>query len=374
MIEKGKISAMQMGIMMYPTIVATALLWVPEATADKAGRDMWLSPVIASLTGFLTVYLADRLNKLYPKETIIQSSVPILGRILGKMVGFVYLLFFFQLECIILREYGEFISGLFLPRTPMLVLLGSMLLACASAVRGGVEVMGRVSQFFIPIFILVFTLIFIMILPDLNPENMFPIMEKGIFPSIMGAVEPLKWFGEFILISFMLPFLSDREKGRKAGMITVFAVMVTMVMINFSVLFLFGEITTSLTYPYVEAVRYIDIADFIEHIEANAMAIWVAGAFMKICVIYYVLALGTAQWLNLRDYRPVVFPIGILLILTCMWPKPNLAELVQYLETVTPYLGITIQTVLPLLLLLIAVIRNRVTDGGNAVEKEGPKR
>ncbi|WP_197058275.1 GerAB/ArcD/ProY family transporter [Brevibacillus thermoruber] len=369
MIEKGKISASQMGIMMYPTIVATALLWIPEATATKAGRDMWISPILASLAGFLTVYVAVRLNKMYPKETILQYSEQIVGRILGKCIGFVYLLFFLQLEWIVMREYGEVMVGQFLPRTPMIVILGSMLLVCASAVRGGVEVLGRAAQFFVPLFILVFGAITLLLVPDLEPENMLPVLEKGILPAILGAVEPLKWFGEFIVISFMLPFLTDRERGMTWGMITVIATMVTMAVINLVVLWLFGEITASLTYPLVEAVRYISMGDFLEHIESLVMTIWVAGTFVKIAVIYYVLALGTAQWLNLADYRPVVFPIGMLLIVTCIWPTPNLADLAVYLKIIAPIIGIFIQTLLPLLLLIIAVIRKQVANGGRAMQK-----
>ncbi|NGQ94505.1 endospore germination permease [Brevibacillus sp. SYP-B805] len=367
--EKGKISASQMGIMMYPTIVATAILWVPEATATRAGRDMWISPILASLTGFLSVYLAVRLHRLYPKETIIQYSEHIVGRILGKGIGFVYLLFFLQLDWSILREYGELMVGQFLPRTPMFVVLGSMLLVCAAAVRGGVEVLGRAAQYFVPLFILVFGMISLMLFPDLKPVNMLPVMEKGILPAIKGAVEPLKWFGEFIVISFMLPFLTDRERGMTWGMITVIATMLTMVVINLLVLWLFGEITASLTYPYVEAVRYISIADFLEHIESLVMAIWVAGTFIKIGVLYYVLVLGTAQWLNLSDYRPLVYPIGMLLVITCMWPRPNLAELAIYLKYIAPVIGIIIQTLLPFLLLMIALIRKRVTNGGKAVQE-----
>ncbi|MDQ7864807.1 hypothetical protein RCO48_38045 [Peribacillus frigoritolerans] len=41
------------------------------------------------------------------------------------------------------------------------------------------------------------------------------------------------------------------------------------------------------------------------------MAVWIVGAFVKISVFYYASALGTAQWLNLSDYCPVVWPIGI---------------------------------------------------------------
>ncbi len=38
---------------------------------------------------------------------------------------------------------------------------------------------------------------------------------------------------------------------------------------------------------------------------------------------YYVSALGTAQWLNLSDYRPVVWPIGILIVIFSLWSLPT---------------------------------------------------
>ena len=53
------------------------------------------------------------------------------------------------------------------------------------------------------------------------------------------------------------------------------------------------------------------------------MAIWVVGAFVKISVFYYVAALGTAQWLNLSDYRPVVWPLGIIIVEFSFWSLPN---------------------------------------------------
>jgi hypothetical protein len=84
MIEKGRISALQMAIMIYPTIMATAVLLVPAITGKFAKQDMWLSPVWASSIGFLSAYLVHQLNNRYPKQTVIQYSVKILGFIPGK--------------------------------------------------------------------------------------------------------------------------------------------------------------------------------------------------------------------------------------------------------------------------------------------------
>ncbi|WP_199425982.1 GerAB/ArcD/ProY family transporter [Thermaerobacillus caldiproteolyticus] len=362
MIEKGKISAMQMGIMMYPTITATAILLVPAITARYAKQDMWLSPFWASLIGFLTVYIAVQLHHLYPQKTLIEYSEDILGKFLGKAVGFIFLFFYLHANGIIIREYGEFVVGNFLSHTPLVVVMGSMILVCSFAVRSGVEVIGRLAEVIVPVVIILILANIILLIPDMKVENMFPIMEKGIMPSLMGAIIPQGWFTEFLLIAFLLPYVDDRNKGKKWGMISVTAVMLTLSLINIAVLFVLGGITSRFLYPAFSAVRYVSIADFLEHIEAIVMALWVAGVFVKIAVFYYALVLGTAQWLNLSDYRPITFPIGFLLLLFAVWSAPNLIELTHFLGSSSPFYRISIQTGIPLILLFIAKWRRKTNN------------
>mgnify|MGYP001230766974 CR=1 FL=1 len=91
--EKGKISSLQMAIMMFPTIVATAILGVPSITAQYTKNDLWLSHILASLIGYVTVYIAYKLQILYPKQTVIQFSEHIMGRYAGKIISILFLLF-----------------------------------------------------------------------------------------------------------------------------------------------------------------------------------------------------------------------------------------------------------------------------------------
>jgi spore germination protein KB len=370
MIEKGKISAAQMGMMMYPTIMATAILLVPAITARHAKQDMWLSPLWASFIGFLTVYIAVQLNHLYPQKTLIEYSEEILGKFLGKAIGLIFLFFYLHANGIIIREYGEFVVGNFLLYTPLVFVMGSMILVCSFAVRSGVEVIGRIAQMIVPVVIILILFNIILLIPDMEVGNMFPIMEKGIIPSFKGAMIPQGWFSEFFLIAFLLPYVADRNKGKRWGMISVLAVMLTLSLVNIAVLFVLGGITDRFTYPAFSAVRYISIADFLEHIEAIVMSLWVAGVFLKIVVFYYALVLGTAQWLNLSDYRPIVFPMGFLMLLFAVWSAPNLMELTHYLGTTSPFYRISIQVGIPLLLLFIAKWRKR-TNNPNQIKCQG---
>ncbi|MFD0769410.1 endospore germination permease [Bacillus sp. CGMCC 1.60114] len=358
MIEKGRISALQMALMIVPTIIATAGLVVPAITGKYAGRDMWISPILGALTGFFTVFIVYQLHKRYPKESIIQYSIHIIGRIPGKIVGFVYLFYLLHSSGLIARQYADFIITSFLPKTPMIVIIGSMILVCAFTVRGGVEVLGRASQLLAPIFILP-PFLFILLLPDLELKNIFPIMGQGMMPSILGSAVPQAWFSEVSLISMLLPFVADREKGRKWGMVSVFVAMLILVYTNIVGILLFGESVTTYTYPVFTAFRYISVATFLEHLESVVITIWVLGLFIKLSVFYYALVLGTAQWFQLSNYRPLVFPLGFLVILFGIWVSPNMSELDHFLGTIDPFYIPFIMTFIPMMLLLIAVIRKK---------------
>lgn len=365
MIEKGKISAFQMAVMMTPTIFATALLLVPAITARHARQDLWLSPIWASACGFLVVWIAAKLQKFYPKKNLIQSGEQILGKIAGKLVGLLYILYFIHLNGIIVREYGEFVVGTFLHQTPLHVVMGSMLLVCAFAVYGGIEAIARSSQIIVPVVVLLFFLMTLLLLKDLDAKNLLPVMEDGLAPSMLGAVVPSGWFSEFILISFLYPLLKDKKKGLKWGMLSVVSVTAVLVITNVSTYMLLGRLVIKDTYPVMVAIRYISIADFLEHLEAVVMAIWVSGTFIKISVFYFVITLGLAQLLGLSDYRPMVLPIGVLLVVFGNWAAPSLQILVHFLATSGAFYMLTMQLGIPLVLLCIAWVRKKFQQKRN---------
>ncbi|MFD2444262.1 endospore germination permease [Bacillus sp. CGMCC 1.16607] len=357
--EKGKISALQMSMMMFPTIMATAILTVPGFTAKYAKQDLWISPLWASLVGFMTVYISVRLNNLYPNYSFFQKCEKILGKLLGKLLGSIYVLLFILVSGQITRSYAEFITGVFFPRTPISVIIISMIILSAFTVIGGIEVVGRVSQIFFPIFFISVLFIFMMLIPQLKPENIFPIMEFGVLPSIKGAIVSQAWFGEFFLISFLLPLLSDVKKGMKWGMITVFLVLLTFITSNLLVLFILGHQTQVKIYPFLVAARFANIGNFIENLDPLIIAFWILGAFVKITVFLYVTVFGTAQWLNLSDYRPIVWPLGILIIEFSFWSFPNLMAASRFDTTIWPFWGILMQTLIPFVLLILISLKNK---------------
>ncbi|CAH1209028.1 Spore germination protein YndE [Paenibacillus plantiphilus] len=357
MIEKGKVGAVQLCMIMYPTIIATAILSLPAMAAEKAGRDMWLTPVWAMLAGAAGLLIAIQLNKMYPKETIIEYCDRILGRVFGKLVGFLYLFFYIHISSIILKEYGNFIIGNFYFKTPMLVIVSSFALLCIFTARGGVEVVARTASLVTPIAFIVLVAVLVLIIPDLQPTNMLPIFEHGILPSMKGSFTVQAWYSEFFILSFLLPYMHKREEGMKAGAFTLVAVMLTLVFVNLVSLMLMGVDTKYYNYPLIGVARTISVAGFFQHLESLIMVLWVAGTFVKLSMFLYACTIGTSQWIGLSQYRIMALPVGFLVVLLSVWGQPRLQELDHLFETVIPYYLLMMQIAVPLLLLLIGLMR-----------------
>ncbi|OAS21618.1 GerAB/ArcD/ProY family transporter [Paenibacillus oryzisoli] len=354
-----KISSKQMAVFMYPAILATSILGVPSITMKFAGHDMWLSPLWASPFGFLAILIAFRLNVKFPGLSMIQCSTIVLGKIGGKLFGLLYMFYLPHLSGIILREYGEFILSTVLRHTPLFVVTGSLMLFCAINVKSGIQVIARSSQFLIIMAWFILFFILALLITEMNPNELLPFAEKGLKPSFIGAIAPAAWFAEYILVSFFLPSVSDRSKAFKITLLSLVVVTVTMVAINLSCLMLLGDLTDTFVYPVMIAARYISYADFFQHIESLIVAIWISGIFVKVSLFLYVQAVATAQWLNIEDYRPLVFPISFLTIIYSYWVVSNQSEVGTLLGAGGNLYTLTFLIILPGLLWGVAVIRKQ---------------
>jgi len=358
MLEKGKISASQLFMMMFLAVVASGVMWIPGITGKYAHNDLWLSPLLAAIPGFFTTFIVLRLHKMYPEMTVVQYSEEILGRFAGKAFSLLILFFYLHISGVTVRYYAEFIVTNFLHKTPISVVVITMLAVCALAVMGGVEVVGRTASLFFPVFI-VPLLAIPPLLGDMEFHQLFPVLEHGLLPPIKGAFVPGGWFCEMFLLSFYLPYVRDQQKTVRTCMYGVAAIMFFFVVVNLFSLFVLGKQVGDFLFPVNAVFRYISVADFFENPESLVMAIWILGMFVKISVFYYAVVLGASQWLGVSDYRPLALPFGFLIGIFSFWSIPNIDVGIFFDIFTFPLYSPLIQTLLPLLLLLVGTWRKR---------------
>ncbi|MEK5645742.1 spore gernimation protein [Paenibacillus rhizosphaerae] len=359
MVDKGKVFQGQLAFMLYSLMAYDGLLLIPKIAGEKAGRDLWLSPVWSHLTGIMMVLAMLRLSRMFPEESIIVYSKRILGKWLGIVAGFIVVFYAVYLTSVILRIYSNFITSVFLENTPSVVVSGGIMFLVAYTARGGVEVLGRLAQLFIPATVGLFVILSILTIPEWEVSNALPIMGKGPVPSLKGATVPFTWFAGYLLLGLYYPLLSNKRKIALFVMAAWFGEMITLAASGLVSVFLFGEYTDTLNYPFIEVVRYIVLGEFFQHIDALLLAVWLPGTFIELATYHYAAVVGLSEWVGLKDYKALAFPLGFLALVVSSWGISSDIDFERYLATSHIWFDFSV-LVFGLLLFLVAWIRRKL--------------
>lgn len=352
--EQGRISAAQVAILSFMATSATSLLTAPTVASSVAAQDMWLSPLLASSVGFLIVWLLVKLNQAFPDQTLIQYAKKLLGRPLGIAVGLLYLLFIIHTAANVLRQFTDFLKLTFLFTTPAFVIAASMLLVCALIVRGGVETVARFAMLMLPVVLTLILMIYMPSIMDIHFNKFEPVLSEGMAPPLKGAFRLMSWVPVFTFMNFYLPFVSNKRHMLwwAFGSVAIF----TLIMfVTFVIVYaIIGAATPIYVYPFMVLARFISLTEFFEHLESLVMMVWVVEIVVRISFGLFSASIGLAQCLGLPQYRSLVLPISMLIVLFSYWGIGN-AEFVFSAEIVIYYLVFGL--VLPAFLYLLTLIR-----------------
>ncbi|WP_286724828.1 endospore germination permease [Pelotomaculum sp. PtaB.Bin117] len=359
MLEGGKISSRQAIFLMVSMVLPTAFLFMAAAIAHLAKQDGWISLLLAVFAALLIAWLVVNLSLRFPGQTIFQFAEVILGRWPGKVVAFLYIWWLIHMNAEILRQFGSFMVSAFMPETPIIVFEILVTVIAAYAVRNGLEVFTRVNEILLPIILAMVFIVNILLVPELNLKRLLPVyIDNGAVPIIKGAIMPSVWFGEIVVMAVLIPYLN---KAKEAYRVAASATLITGSILIFSYvnsMALYGpEAADGWIFPSLNKVRIVNIANFLERLEALIMFVWVAGGMVKISIFYWAAVLGSAQWLELKDYKPLVLPVGVIILALSIMAHESILGLYTFLATSALPFWIVFQACIPLLLLIAAMLR-----------------
>ncbi|THF75879.1 GerAB/ArcD/ProY family transporter [Cohnella fermenti] len=355
--NEQKISSVQLASMMFMTTLATGIISASSITYSQARGDSWLTPLPASVTGYIVVWLVTDLYKRYPGCTVIGYSERILGRVGGKAVSLLLLLELLLLNGNQFRQFGEFLTQSFFGHTPMIFLIGTLAVAVAYAVGKGVEIVGRLAALISCVVVIIVLGLMLPIAGDMSLGRLLPLFEQGPTPMLRGAAALQIWFPTFMLMSYFLPRVGNPEQARRWGYYsvtwTLVAIMGSMI-ISQAVL---GEAVGFYYYPFMTLSRFVSAFDFFEHLESLVMILWVLDLFVRSVVSGYAFAISYAEWTGVSDYRVCLLPCILLMVTMSFWIAPDAASyMANSLKNVVFYYFLA-HFVVPVVLWLVAVLR-----------------
>ncbi|MCQ6281242.1 endospore germination permease [Bacillus sp. EB600] len=357
MLEKGKINASELFIMVITFTIGASVLVQPASTATVAKQDAWLVSASATIISLFFAYLYNQLAALYPSMTYIECHEKILGKWLGKGLALLFIFFLFILLFDLLREIGDFFATEILTETPIEVIMVAFLLTSLIGVRLGLEVIFRTVVIFFPWIVTLLILLFLFIIPEIKIENIYPILGDGLKPVMRGIYQTLTIpYVQLVVFLMVTPYVTEKAKIKKAFYWGIFiGGLILTLFVLFSIFVLGPNITARQTYPSYMLGKKISLGNF--RIEVFVAIIWILTIYFKVTVYYYGISLGLAQILGLRDYRILLFPLAFLTFSFSIFSYSNLVELSTFITTTAVPFLYTVTLILPLLLLVIGKIK-----------------
>lgn len=362
--EPGKIyiTYEQCMILLITAVISTADVFVPAIIAGHSGPDSWLAVMLATLVGIAYVILYVNLALRFPGETVIQYSKRLFGPVLGTITGLMMFWFFFHKAVITTCYLCALMTTAFMPDTPDLVFTIIFLILSVYALYKGLEVIARTGQFLFPIGWGLLSATIIFSVGDIDLNNFLPVMGNGVKPVIRGAIDLVPFLGETVIILMILPFFNQAAKERPKriyfGVISAMGLLGLALLSGTIIIAVFGSaLTAHFTFPALQLIRLISIANFITRVDIVAMFIWATGMFIKLAIFYFGAALALSQILGLKSYRPVVVPLAIIIAYLSVTEFNNIIQLIDFFRELYPYYALIPELLIPLALLAIALIK-----------------
>ncbi|MHB8124478.1 MAG: GerAB/ArcD/ProY family transporter [Desulfitobacteriaceae bacterium] len=360
MLEKGKISVWQAAIVTLAFALGTGIFVLPAFEINWAREDAWLIQILITFPSLVLVLIVDKLGRKFPGQTIVQYSETILGKYLGKLIGFAVTLFFFWTGSVILYELAAFLASAVMPETPIIVFLSITGLLIAYTVYNGLETVSRLHAWFIPITAASLILIMLLASKEMNLNYFRPFLANGIAPVLRGARTSNSYHGCMILaLAMLIPYVNQPNNSvRKPYLYAVLILSFLYGLNTAGSLAVFGPFEGGrISLPTVNLVKMINIADIIQRIEVLLILNWVGAVFTMSTGWFYFSVLGTAQLFNVKKYQSLVIPMIILYIGVALFNYQSYPMFVDYVDGIwAPYAAIH-EFLIPPFLLLVAVIR-----------------
>lgn len=362
MLEKGRISGRQFTILVMLYLIGSAILIIPSILASEAKQDAWIAALLTVGVALFIMPLYVALGSRFPNMTFAEYTEEILGKWLGKTVTLLFLIAFpFFTASLTLRNIGDFVTTQIMPETPIqaihIIFLGIIIMG----VRLGLEPLARAAELFFPGVILLFLLLIAFTAPQMKLENIQPVLEEGIKPVLRAAVPFISFpFVEPVIFLMLFPYVNRTKQTGKALFTGILLGGIFLFVVTALTILVIGvDQATRQNFPSYVLTKEIRVGQFLERIEAIMAVIWFITIFFRMCIFLYVVALGIAQALNLKDYRFLTFPLGMILTVLSIVGIPSSTYLLEFNQKIWPIYAATFGLFLPLLLLGTAIFRKK---------------
>ncbi len=353
-----EISVRQAKVLLILDMLSAGALVLPRTAVEMGQQDGWVLVIGGTLFAFVYGWFIVRLVQRFPQETFVNFAGKIVTKPIAMMLNFLFLLFLLISASFEVRIFGELLKQVLLPKTPIEVLIISMLLVCGYITRKGYECRGRIGEilFFVSIGPLLLILLFA--LPNVEISNLAPFFQISWKKLIWGSFNfSLSYIG-ILLLFFANVFIQPPNKSHGIVRSSLLTVGILNLMINIITVSIFGvSETKKQIWPVMTLMQVVHLpASLIERQEALMIIFWVITVFSLVSGYLYFSSIIITKMLKSKEQSYLVFPLLPIIYIPALIPS-NIVEVYKWYRWLYRSTGILFLVILPFLLWSIAKIR-----------------
>ncbi len=357
-----KISNTQIFVILFITITSIPYIIIPKTLAKTAAQNSWLAALAALVPGVLAIYSYVFIlkNSARPFPAMLEEH---LGRLAGRMLGFVYIFVFLLSAALVLRTFVDFAISHVMPGVPISVMIFLTLLPAFLAIRRGLETFARVTEIIMLLaFPLAMLIIFLAIIQAPAPSNLLPVYisfrELG-----WGSLQTLWILGSTAAVLTLAFYCNDRSQvpATLFKVLILAAIFISLTAL-LSILNLGPTISSIKSFPLFVMTRSVNIGRFIRNIEIILISISTAGIFVPITLKWFMACYTCQQVFRLKEFRFLTPPTALIIGLLSVIISPNIHVLFIILEKIAPVFFTFFYVVIPILMAGVIMFKSLIKN------------
>lgn len=342
-------------------VITKIFLPFPRSLAEVGGNAAWIIVLIAALFCPLSWWgIRGVIKHGKQGSTLITATEDIMGPILGSLFNLTYSIFFFMIAFIVLREFSEILATDILPRTPLHIIVVSLLVSVAVVAHSGIEALGRISWLFLGLIIMSIVILLIGgLYTHTEPNALAPLWGKGMSLVLTTGIVKSSLFSELLVLGFLLPRMRKEEEWGQAAWWCMVVSSLTLLCTTLVCLFVFPYPTVSrINDPLFEISRIIIFGRWVQRVEIIFLVVWLLCTVIKLAVGLYCSASALSQMLRLPRYQPLIFPLAIMIYSFAILPDSEMSAVAWDRDFLRTY-GSIFSIGLPITTWLVGILRRK---------------
>lgn len=353
-----RISNLQIYCLLLLTTAPLAYLITPMVVSHMVGNNGWLAILASIIPGALLIYVYIYILKksTRPFPAMLEDC---LGKIVGKSIGFLYILAFLWGTAYTLSYFVSLIGSSIVPDTPLSVYFGAMLLTSYYALKTGLQNIARIAELLILVGLpLAFLIVLISLAQHHDFNNLLPLASISYKKFGDAVFHSFFILGDMMAILVLAYFSTDRAKVPRTLFKVLYTYIALISLTAMVTIMSFGpDYANLLAFPTFKMVRSITISDFIQNIDVVFISIWITGIFGSISVKWFLACYTIQQVFALQDYRFLAAPTSVAIGIFSLILGKNIVELQIIVQSIMPVIYSIFYVLIPLLVFFILLFK-----------------